>query len=62
VLSEEFSHLKKNVQQSLMFYDSKHKVVVASVEIIFDNTDRRLPVSLRCIVIKVLILDYCKEL
>lgn len=58
MLSEEFSHLKKDVQQSLMFYDSKQQVVVAaSVEIIFDNTDGRLPVSLRHIVIKVLILD-----
>jgi chromosome segregation ATPase len=61
VLSEEFSHLKKDVQQSLMFYDLKHQVVVASVEIIFDNTDRRLPVSLRHIVIKVLILDYMQR-
>jgi len=61
VLSEEFLHLKKDVQQSLMFYDSKRQVVVASVEIIFDNTDRRLPVSLRHSVIKVLILDYMQR-
>ena len=47
VLSEEFSHLKKDVRQSLLFYGSGRHVVVGSVEIIFDNTDRRLPVSLR---------------
>lgn len=61
MLSEEFSHLKKDVQRSLMFYDLKHQVVVASVEIIFDNTDGQLPVSLRCIVMKVLILDYMQR-
>jgi chromosome segregation ATPase len=55
VLSEEFLHLKKNIRQSLLFYGSGHRVVVASVEIIFDNTDKQLPVSLRD---QVLILGY----
>jgi chromosome segregation ATPase len=45
VLSDEFSHLKKDMWQNVLFYGSGHRVVVASVEIIFDNTDKQLPVS-----------------
>lgn len=44
MLSDEFSHLKKDVRQSVLFYGSARRVVVASVEIIFDNTDKQLPV------------------
>jgi chromosome segregation ATPase len=52
VLSDEFSHLKKDVRQSVLFYGSARRVVVASVEIIFDNTDKQLPVR------QVLIMAY----
>jgi chromosome segregation ATPase len=45
VLSDEFSHLKKDMRQGVLFYGSGRRVVVASVEIIFDNTDKQLPVS-----------------
>jgi structural maintenance of chromosome 3 (chondroitin sulfate proteoglycan 6) len=45
VLSDDFSHLKKDMRQNVLFYGSGHRVVVASVEIIFDNTDKQLPVS-----------------
>jgi hypothetical protein len=61
VLSEEFSHLKRDVRQSLLFCGLGNQVVVASVEIIFDNTDKQLPVSVRDIVIQVLILDYIQR-
>jgi hypothetical protein len=44
VLSDEFLHLKKDVWQSLLYYNSGQRVIAAAVEIIFDNTDKQLPV------------------
>ncbi|XP_021919890.1 structural maintenance of chromosomes protein 3-like isoform X3 [Zootermopsis nevadensis] len=44
VLSDEFSHLKKDVRHNILFYGFGHRVVVASVEIVFDNTDKQLPI------------------
>jgi hypothetical protein len=44
VLSDEFLHLKKDARQSVLYYGSGCRTVVGAVEIIFDNTDKQLPV------------------
>lgn len=44
VLSDEFSHLRPEQRQALLHEGTGPRVVTAYVEIIFDNTDNRLPV------------------
>jgi hypothetical protein len=45
VLSDEFSHLRPEQRQALLHEGTGPRVVTAYVEIIFDNTDNRLPVN-----------------
>lgn len=58
VLSDEFSHLRPEQRQALLHEGTGPRVVTAYVEIIFDNTDNRLPVGLQALVSRVL---YIKE-
>ena len=57
VLSDEFSHLRPEQRQALLHEGTGPRVITAYVEIIFDNTDGRLPVSLsyyidgRCLIL-----------
>jgi structural maintenance of chromosome 3 (chondroitin sulfate proteoglycan 6) len=48
VLSDEFSHLRPEQRQALLHEGTGPRVLNAYVEIIFDNTDGRLPVSYFC--------------
>jgi hypothetical protein len=48
VLSDEFSHLRPEQRQALLHEGTGPRVLNAYVEIIFDNTDGRLPVSCVC--------------
>ena len=45
VLSDEFSHMGPEERQRLLHEGTGARVVSAFVEIIFDNSDHRLPVS-----------------
>ena len=45
VLSDEFSHMSPEERQHLLHEGTGARVVTAFVEIIFDNSDHRLPVS-----------------
>lgn len=45
VLSDEFSHLRPEQRQALLHEGTGPRVVSAFVEIIFDNSDSRVPVS-----------------
>ena len=45
VLSDEFSHLREEQRQALLHEGTGPKVISAFVEIIFDNSDNRIPVS-----------------
>ena len=45
VLSDEFSHMSPEERQQLLHEGTGARVVSAFVEIIFDNSDHRLPVS-----------------
>ena len=45
VLSDEFSHLREEQRQALLHEGTGPRVISAFVEIIFDNTDNRIPVS-----------------
>lgn len=45
VLSDEFSHLRPEQRQALLHEGSGPRVLNAYVEIIFDNTDNRLPIE-----------------
>lgn len=45
VLSDEYSHLKPEQRQSLLHEGTGPRIVSAYVEIIFDNSDARVPVS-----------------
>lgn len=45
VLSDEFSHLRPEQRQALLHEGTGPRVVSAYVEIIFDNSDARVPVS-----------------
>lgn len=45
VLSDEYSHLRPDQRQSLLHEGTGPRVVSAYVEIIFDNSDARVPVS-----------------
>lgn len=46
VLSDEFSHLRPEQRQALLHEGTGLRVCMAYVEIIFDNHDNRLPVSI----------------
>lgn len=46
VLSDEFSHLRPEQRQALLHEGTGPRVVTAYVEIIFDNSDNRLPVCI----------------
>lgn len=46
VLSDEFSHLRPEQRQALLHEGTGPRVLNAYVEIIFDNSDNRLPVSI----------------
>lgn len=45
VLSDEFSHLRPDQRQSLLHEGPGQRTMVAYVEIIFDNSDNRLPID-----------------
>lgn len=45
VLSDEFSHLRPEQRQALLHEGTGPRVITAYVEIIFDNTDGRLPID-----------------
>lgn len=45
VLSDEYSHLRPDQRQQLIHEGSSQKIVSAYVEIIFDNSDNRLPID-----------------
>lgn len=46
VLSDEFTHLRPEQRQSLLHEGTGARVISAYVEIIFDNSDNRVPVSI----------------
>lgn len=46
VLSDEFSHLRPEQRQALLHEGTGPRVISAHVEIIFDNSDGRLPVKI----------------
>mgnify|MGYP005984435833 CR=1 FL=1 len=46
VLSDEFSHLRPEQRQALLHEGTGPRVVSAYVEIIFDNSDARVPVCI----------------
>ena len=54
VLSDDFSHLREEQRQALLHEGTGPRVISAFVEIIFDNSDNRIPVSMR----EILILHY----
>ena len=45
VLSDEFSHLRPDQRQSLLHEGPGQRTMIAYVEIIFDNSDNRLPID-----------------
>lgn len=45
VLSDEFSHLRPEQRQALLHEGTGPRVISAFVEIIFDNTDNRIPID-----------------
>lgn len=45
VLSDEYSHLRPDQRQQLIHEGANSKIVSAYVEIIFDNSDNRLPID-----------------
>lgn len=45
MLSDEFTHLRPDARQQLLHEGTGDRVMSAYVEIIFDNTDNRVPVS-----------------
>lgn len=46
MLSDEFSHLRTEERQGLLHEGTGARIISAYVDIIFDNSDNRLPVSL----------------
>lgn len=46
VLSDEFTHLRPEQRQALLHEGTGARVISAYVEIIFDNSDNRVPVSI----------------
>ena len=45
VLSDEFSHLRHDQRQQLLHEGTGTRTMVAYVEIVFDNSDNRLPID-----------------
>lgn len=45
MLSDEFSHLRPEQRQALLHEGTGPRVISAFVEVIFDNSDNRIPVS-----------------
>ena len=45
MLSDEFSHMREEQRQALLHEGTGPRVISAFVEIIFDNSDNRIPVS-----------------
>ncbi|CAG2123504.1 unnamed protein product, partial [Medioppia subpectinata] len=45
VLSDEFSHLRPDQRQQLLHEGPGQRTMIAYVEIIFDNSDNRLPID-----------------
>ena len=45
VLSDEFSHLREEQRQALLHEGTGMRVLSAYVEIIFDNSDNRIPID-----------------
>ena len=45
MLSDEFSHMRPEQRQALLHEGTGPRVITAFVEIIFDNSDNRIPVS-----------------
>ena len=45
VLSDEFNNLRPEQRQSLLHEGTGPRVISAFVEIVFDNSDNRIPVS-----------------
>lgn len=45
VLSDEFSHLRAEERQALLHEGTGARIISAYVDIIFDNSDNRLPVN-----------------
>lgn len=58
VLSDEFSHLRPEQRQALLHEGTGPRVVTAYVEIIFDNTDNRLPVRYHSFSLSLLTIWY----
>lgn len=62
VLSDEFSHLRPEQRQALLHEGTGARVVSAYVEIIFDNSDGRVPVCmiwyLKCFILSI----FCNRL
>lgn len=54
VLSDEFSHLRPEQRLALLHEGTGPRVISAFVEIIFDNSDNRIPVSFQSINFKVI--------
>ncbi|KAG1659850.1 Structural maintenance of chromosomes protein 3 [Nymphon striatum] len=52
VLSDEFSHLRSDQRQDLLHEGTGHRVLSAYVEIIFDNSDNRLPIDTEEVVLR----------
>ena len=52
MLSDEFSHMSPEERQQLLHEGTGARVVSAFVEIIFDNSDHRLPVGV-CVLLAV---------
>ena len=46
VLSDEFSHLRPEQRQALLHEGTGPRVISAFVEVIFDNSDNRIPVNI----------------
>lgn len=49
VLSDEFSHLRAEERQALLHEGTGARIISAYVDIVFDNSDNRLPVSMTTI-------------
>lgn len=49
MLSDEFTHLRPEQRQALLHEGTGARVMSAYVEIIFDNTDNRVPVKLNTV-------------
>ena len=47
VLSDEFSHLRAEERQALLHEGTGARIISAYVDIVFDNSDNRLPVGAR---------------